>query len=159
MATISFKLNGKAATVTTEPERPLLEVIREDFKLVGTRYGCGEGSCGSCSVLADGKRIFSCSVPISDCAGKSLTTIEGLAAGDTLHPLQQAFLDEGAFQCAFCTSGMIMAAVALLARKPNPSEQEIKEGLNSNICRCGAHVQIVKAVRRVSARAGVEVTR
>ena len=160
MASVSFTLNGKATTVTTEPDRPLLDVLREDFDLAGTRYGCGEGACGSCSVLSNGQRIFSCSVPVSACQGKSLTTIEGLASGGRLDPVQQAFLDEGAFQCAYCTSGMIMACVALLSRKPRPSEQEIKEGLNSNICRCGVHPQIIKAVRRASARmAGARVIR
>lgn len=152
MATISFTLNEKAERVTTEPDRPLLEVLREDLKLVGTRYGCGEGACGACSVIVDGRRMFSCSVAVSEVEGKKVTTIEGLAAGDKLHPLQQAFLDESAFQCAFCTSGMIMTCASLLSRKPNPNEQEIKEALNGNICRCCIQPQIVKAVQKASAQ-------
>lgn len=147
---LKFTVNGKATTVNTEADRPLLEVLREDLQLVGTRYGCGEGACGACSVLVDGRRMFSCSIQVSDVANKSVTTIEGLARGEVLHPVQQAFVDEGAFQCAFCTSGMIMAAIALLDRNPNPTEQQIKDGMNGNICRCCAHPEIIKAVRRAS---------
>lgn len=145
-----FTVNGKAASVTTEGDRPLLEVLREDLQLVGTRYACGEGACGACGVLVDGKRIFSCLTPVSEISGKSITTVEGLARGQTLHPVQQAFLDEGAFQCAFCTSGMIIAAIALLNRNASPSEEQIKEGMNGNICRCCVQSQIVKAVHRAS---------
>jgi aerobic-type carbon monoxide dehydrogenase small subunit (CoxS/CutS family) len=128
-------------------------VLREDLQLTGTRFGCGQGDCGACSVLIDGKRAFSCSTNVADVDGKSITTIEGLANGDTLHPVQQAFLDEGAFQCAYCTSGMIIATVALLNETPAPSDSDIRKGMNGNLCRCCSHVKIVNAVRR-AAKAG-----
>lgn len=150
-----FTINGNAAAVHTETDRPLLEVLREDLHLLGTRYGCGEGACGACSVLVDGRRMFSCSVPVSEVAGKSITTIEGLAKGDVLHPMQQAFLDEGAFQCAYCTSGMIIAAIALLDRNPSPSEQDIRQGMNGNLCRCCAQPEIVRAIQRASVQMAV----
>lgn len=151
-ATIAMTVNGQQKTITTEEDRSLLEVLREDLHLVGTRYGCGEGACGACSVIVDGRRMFSCSTAVSQVQGKNITTIEGLAKGETLHPLQQAFMDEGAFQCAFCTSGMIMNGVALLSRNPNPTDAEIAEGMNGNICRCCVQPQIVKAIRRASAQ-------
>ena len=152
-ATITFTVNGRKQSVTTDRERPLLDVLREDLQLIGTRFGCGQGDCGACSVLIDGKRAFSCSTNIADVDGKSITTIEGLAHGETLHPVQQAFLDEGAFQCAYCTSGMIIAAVALLNETPAPSDDDIRKGMNGNLCRCCSHVKIVNAVRR-AAKAG-----
>lgn len=154
MATFNFTLNGKRQSVDTERDRSLLEVIREDLQLTGTRYGCGEGACGACSVLVDGKRTFSCATPVSEAEGKSITTIEGLATGDKLHPLQQAFIDEGAFQCAFCTSGMIIQGVALLNRKPNPTEAEIADAMNGNICRCCVQPQIIKAIHKASTQIG-----
>ena len=152
-ATITFTVNGRKQSVTTDRERPLLDVLREDLQLIGTRFGCGQGDCGACSVLIDGKRAFSCSTNVADVDGKSITTIEGLAHGETLHPVQQAFLDEGAFQCAYCTSGMIIAAVALLNETPAPSDDDIRKGMNGNLCRCCSHVKIVNAVRR-AAKAG-----
>jgi aerobic-type carbon monoxide dehydrogenase small subunit (CoxS/CutS family) len=152
-ATITFTVNGRKQSVTTDRERPLLDVLREDLQLIGTRFGCGQGDCGACSVLIDGKRAFSCSTNVSDVDGKSITTIEGLAHGETLHPVQQAFLDEGSFQCAYCTSGMIIAAVAMLNETPAPSDDDIRKGMNGNLCRCCSHVKIVNAVRR-AAKAG-----
>ena len=152
MASFNLNINGRQQTVNTEADRTLLEVPREDLQLVGTRYGCGEGACGACSVLVDGQRRFSCQLPVSETAGKSITTIEGLAKGDVLHPLQQAFIDEGAFQCAYCTSGMIIAGISLLNRKPNPTDAEIIEGMNGNLCRCCVQPQIVKAVKKASAQ-------
>jgi aerobic-type carbon monoxide dehydrogenase small subunit (CoxS/CutS family) len=146
----TLTINGQQKTVNTAGERSLLEVLREDLQLVGTRYGCGEGACGACSVLVDDQRIFSCQMTVAEMNGKSITTIEGLAKGNQLHPLQQAFIDEAAFQCAFCTSGMIMAGVALLNRKPNPSEKEIAEAMNGNICRCCVQPQIISAIRKAS---------
>src|SRR5271167_3757635 len=119
--TLNFTVNGQRRTVTTDPDRPLLDVLREDLQLTGTKYGCGERQCGACSVLVDGKRVFSCGMPASRAEGKTIVTIEGLAKGDTLHPVQEAFLAEGAFQCGYCTPGMIIAAVALLEEKPNPN--------------------------------------
>jgi aerobic-type carbon monoxide dehydrogenase small subunit (CoxS/CutS family) len=155
--TIPVRVNGREVNVApADAERPLLEVLREDLELTGTKYGCGEGACGACSVLVDGKRIFSCSTPVSKLAGKSITTIEGLAGdaghttGDKLHPVQQAFLDCNAFQCGYCTPGMIMATVALLAQKPNPTEDEIREGMNGNLCRCCAYANIHAAVKRAA---------
>ncbi len=149
-ASISFTLNGKSTAVEVDPNRPLLDILREDIHLTGTKYGCGEGACGACSVLANGKRIFSCSTPMSEVAGKSITTIEGLANGGTLHPLQQAFLEERGFQCGYCTAGMIMNATALLNAKPNPTEAEIREEMNGNLCRCCAHTRIIHAIHRAT---------
>lgn len=150
-ATIHLNVNGKAHELTTDHRRPLLDVLREDLQLTGTHYGCGEGQCGACSVLVDGKRVFSCKTPAAETDGKQITTIEGLSDGQSLHPLQQAFLDESAFQCGFCTSGMIMAATALLKEKPNPSDQEIVAGMNGNLCRCCTYVRIQSAIRRAVA--------
>ena len=149
-ASISFTLNGKPTSVESDPDRSVLEVLREDLQLTGTHYGCGEGACGACSVLVNGKRIFSCSTPVTEIAGKSITTIEGIANGDQLHPVQRAFLEEKAFQCAYCTSGMIINSVALLSRNPNPSEEEICSAMNGNLCRCCTYPRIVRAIRRAS---------
>jgi len=146
--TIRFAVNGGERAVETDPERPLLEVLREDLELTGTKYGCGEGQCGACSVLLDGKRVNSCRIPVSRAEGKAVVTIEGVANGDELHPIQRAFLDEGAFQCGFCTAGMIVSAVELLERWPNPTDAEIIAGMNRNICRCCSYPSIVRAVRR-----------
>jgi aerobic carbon-monoxide dehydrogenase small subunit len=153
-ATLNLTVNGRQRSVTTDPQRPLLDVLREDLQLTGTKYGCGEARCGACSVLLDGKRIFSCRTPVENAAGKSIVTIEGLAEGNKLHPIQEAFLQENAFQCAYCTSGMIMAAVALLADKPHPTDAEIVAGMNRNICRCCSYPKITAAIRRASAVAG-----
>jgi aerobic-type carbon monoxide dehydrogenase small subunit (CoxS/CutS family) len=149
-ASISLRVNEKPVSVQTDPQRALLDVLREDLHLTGTKYGCGEGACGACSVLADGKRIFSCSTTIEEVAGKSITTIEGIAAGDTLHPVQQAFLEEKAFQCAYCTSGMIINSVALLKRNAHPTDEEICSAMNGNLCRCCTYPRIVSAIRRAS---------
>jgi aerobic-type carbon monoxide dehydrogenase small subunit (CoxS/CutS family) len=148
--TFTFKVNGRPTTVTTERDRSLLEVIREDLQLTGTHYGCGEGACGACSVLMDGKRIFSCATPVYEAEGKTITTIEALANGDVLHPVQQAFVDESAMQCGYCASGMIIATIALLGRKTNPTDGEIIEGMNGNICRCCGYERIAAAVRRAA---------
>jgi aerobic-type carbon monoxide dehydrogenase small subunit (CoxS/CutS family) len=148
--TFTFTVNGRATTVTTERDRSLLEVLREDLQLTGTHYGCGEGACGACSVLSDGKRIFSCATPVYEAEGKAITTIEGLGRGETLHPVQQAFLSESASQCGYCAAGMIVAAVALLGRKPNPSDREIIDGMNGNLCRCCGYEKILAAVRKAS---------
>ena len=149
-AAITFIVNRQSHTVTTDPQRPLLDVLREDLHLTGTRFGCGQGDCGACTVIIDGKREFSCSTLIGEVAGKSVRTIEGLADGQTLHPVQQAFMDENAFQCAYCTSGMIMAAVALLEEKPAATDAEIRQWMNSNLCRCCAQTRILNAVRSCS---------
>jgi aerobic-type carbon monoxide dehydrogenase small subunit (CoxS/CutS family) len=149
----SFQLtvNGKSAAVTGDANRSLLEVLREDLQLTGTKYGCGEGACGACTVLVDGKRIFSCSTPTREVVGKKIQTIEGLAPdGDTLHPVQKAFCDEGAFQCGYCTAGMIMTTVALLGRNAKPTDGEIADWMNGNICRCCSHLNIMAAVKRAA---------
>jgi aerobic-type carbon monoxide dehydrogenase small subunit (CoxS/CutS family) len=155
-APIQLKLtvNGKPAAVTTPPDRSLLEVLREDLQLTGTKYGCGEGACGASSGLVDGKRLVSFSTRAAEVAGNSITTIVGLGQGDKLHPIQEAFLAEGSFQCGFCTPGMILATVALLDRKPRPSDAEIAQAMNGNLCRCCTYPRIIAAVRRAAQAAG-----
>jgi len=146
-----LKINGQSITVEAEPDAHLLTVLHEDLDMIGTKYGCGEGQCGACTVLIDGKAQRSCITPISAANGKSITTVEGLAKNDHLHPVQQAFLDEEAMQCAYCTSGMIMSAVSLLNTKPNPTDAEILQFMQGNICRCGTYPRIVSAIRKASA--------
>lgn len=143
-------LNGRARRIESEAERPLLDVIREDFGLTGTKYGCGEGQCRACTVLMDGKPVTSCLIPMRAAAGKRITTIEGLGDAANLHPVQQAFLEAGAMQCGYCTPGMILRTVALLEASPNPTETQIVEGLNGNLCRCGGYIQILEAVRKAA---------
>src|SRR5947207_5590061 len=142
-----FSVNGKEVNVQTPGDRVLLEVLREELGLTGTKYGCGEGACGACTVLVNGKRTFSCSTMVSEVVGKLITTIEGLAKGDQLHPVQEAFASEGAFQCGYCTSGMIMATVNLLDRKPNPTDKEIVDWMNGHLCRCCSYVKYMQAIR------------
>jgi len=149
-AQIKLVVNGKEANVSTAGDRSLLDVLREDLHLTGTKYGCGEGACGACSVILENKRVFSCSTPVREVAGKSITTIEGLASGDSLHPVQQAFLEEQSFQCGYCTVGMIMCAAVLLKETPNPNEEQIVKGMNGNICRCCTYPRIVSAVKRAA---------
>ena len=153
-ATVNLTVNGRPRAVTTDGDRTLLDVLREDLQLTGTKYGCGEGQCGACSVLLDGRRVFSCRTPVSRAEGKAVVTVEGLAKGDALHPVQQAFLDEEAFQCGYCTAGMIVAAVALLDANPKPGDDEILEAMNRNLCRCCSYSNILQAVRRASGREG-----
>lgn len=147
-ATLQLTVNGRQRDVTTDPERPLLDVLREDLSLCGSKYGCGQAQCGACSVLLDGRRAFSCRTPVSAAAGKKITTIEGLETDGKLHPVQQAFLDEGALQCGFCVPGMIIAAAGLLSEKPKPTDDEIIAAMNRNICRCCNYPNILAAVRR-----------
>jgi aerobic-type carbon monoxide dehydrogenase small subunit (CoxS/CutS family) len=148
---VRFKLNGKEVTVETAPERMLLWVLRTDLAHTGAKYGCGEGYCGFCTVLVDGRPELSCQFPLAKAEGRSVLTIEGLAAADgRLHPLQQAFIDHGAMQCGFCTPGMILQAYALLRRKPDPTEAEIAEALEGNLCRCNNYGRIIAAVRQAS---------
>jgi len=148
--TVNFTVNGKKKTVTTDPGRSLLEVLREELDLTGTKYGCGEGRCGACTVIMDGERVLSCVMPVAQADKKSITTIEGLADGNSLHPVQEAFLAEGAMQCGYCTPGMIMTAAALLEKNPRPTDEEITEAMNVNICRCNGYTKILNAVRRAS---------
>ncbi len=131
----------------TDSQRPLLEVLREDLQLTGTKYGCGEGQCRACTVLLDGRPVTSCLTPLASAEGKRIVTIEGLAAKGELHPVQQAFLDANAMQCGYCVPGMILTAAALLERNPNPSDRETEEALNGNLCRCCGYRNIVTAVR------------
>ena len=151
-AKITLIVNGEERTVETDPQRPLLDVLREDLHMTGPKYGCGEGLCGACTVLMDGKYIRSCVTPVFLASKKKITTIEGLADGNSLHKLQQAFLDEGAIQCGYCTPGMILTAAALLNENPNPTDQQIAEWMNGNICRCSGYTKIHKAIRRAAAQ-------
>ena len=151
--TVRFKLNGKEVGVETSPERMLLWVLRTDLAHTGTKYGCGEGFCGACTVLVDGKPTLSCQFQLAKAAGKEVLTIEGLAKGGRLHPLQQAFIDHGALQCGYCTPGMLLQAYALLGRKPKPTEAEIAEALELNLCRCGSYNRIIAAVRTAAGTA------
>jgi aerobic-type carbon monoxide dehydrogenase small subunit (CoxS/CutS family) len=151
---ITITVNGHEKTIESDPERPLLNVLREDLQLTGSKYGCGEGLCGACSVLLGDKRVFSCSTPVKFAAGKTVTTIEGLSQGDMLHPVQQAFYDCEAYQCGYCTPGMIMAAVALLKTKPKPTEVEIINAMNGNLCRCCGYPRILNAVRQAAGLEG-----
>lgn len=150
MAAIRLAINGKSYSVDTDPQTSLLTVLREDLDLTGSKYGCGEGMCGACTVLIDGKAQRSCVTRVGSVAGKPITTIEGLANGDQLHPVQQAFLDVGAMQCAYCTSGMIMSAVALLKKNPSPSESDIVDFMDGNVCRCGTYSRIVTAIQKAA---------
>jgi len=143
-------VNGTEQHVNVEPEKPLLYVLRDDLGLTGTKHGCGEGQCGACTVMVDGTPERSCRLAVSASTGKKITTIEGLTHADRLHPVQQAFLDLEAFQCAYCTPGMIIAAAALLDRIPKPSDQQIISHMEGNICRCGAYGRIIEAVRHAA---------
>ncbi len=145
--TVTLTVNGKNHAITTDPERPLLDVLREELGLTGTKYGCGEGRCGACTVLMEGRRVHACQVRVADAGGKTITTIEGLAKDGTLHPVQEAFLAESAMQCGYCTPGMVMATVALLQKNPHPSDAEIIDWMNGNLCRCNGYTKILRAVR------------
>ncbi len=148
--TITFTVNGQTRTLTTDPQRPLLDVLREDLQLTGTKYGCGEGQCRACTVLLNGKAVASCVTPVSKADKQELLTIEGLAHGDQLHPVQQAFLTEGASQCGYCTPGMILGVVALLKENPAASESQLTAGMQRHLCRCCNYPKIVKAIRRAA---------
>lgn len=150
--TIHFKINGVERSVIADPERTLLDVIREDLQLTGTKYGCGEEKCRSCTVLMDGRPVTTCTTPVGDVAGKNIVTIEGLAKGDTLHPVQEAFMTEDAMQCGYCVPGMILTAVALLEQNADPTDDEIVEWMNGNICRCCGYPNLINAVRRAAGR-------
>lgn len=145
-----LQVNGTIQTIDADESASLLTVLRDQLNLTGSKYGCGEGQCGACTVLVDGYSRRSCITKIGTVADKKITTIEGLAAGERLHPVQQAFLDEQAMQCAYCTSGMIMSAVALLNKSAHPSRTEIVDFMDGNVCRCGTHPRIVAAIERAS---------
>jgi aerobic-type carbon monoxide dehydrogenase small subunit (CoxS/CutS family) len=150
MATIHLAVNGRSYSVDADPQTSLLTVLRDHLDLTGSKYGCGEGQCGACTVLIDGKAQRSCITKVGTVAEKQITTIEGLARGDHLHAVQQAFLDVGAMQCAYCTSGMIMSAVALLSQNPHPNENEIVAFMDGNICRCGTYSRIIAAIQKAA---------
>jgi aerobic-type carbon monoxide dehydrogenase small subunit (CoxS/CutS family) len=149
----SLNVNGKKLPIDAEATANLLSVLRNDLNLTGSKYGCGEGQCGACTVLVDGVLMRSCVTQVGRAAGKQITTIEGLEKDGKLHPLQEAFIKADAMQCAYCTSGMLMAASALLEKKPKPSRDEIIEGMNSNICRCGVYQRIIEAIQIASGQA------
>jgi aerobic-type carbon monoxide dehydrogenase small subunit (CoxS/CutS family) len=148
--TIKFQLNGKQTEALIDPTQTLLWVLRNHFGLTGTKFGCGIGFCGACTVLIDDEPVRSCQLSVGDAAGKKIVTVEGLATNGKLHPVQKAFVEHDALQCGFCTPGMIMNATGLLKKNPVPSVQQVKEGMENNLCRCGAHVRIVEAVLTAS---------
>jgi aerobic-type carbon monoxide dehydrogenase small subunit (CoxS/CutS family) len=150
--TISFKLNGKPTKLEVDSDRMLLWVLRTDLGLTGTKYGCGQSYCGACTVVIGKEAVRSCMFPIKSVQGKEVTTIEGLAKGDTLHPLQQAFADHGAVQCGFCTPGMIMNAYAMLLKNPKMTREQIIAGMENNLCRCSGHTRIVQAIESVATK-------
>jgi len=147
---VTMTVNGRARTFDVEPNRLLLNLLREDLDLTGVKYGCGIGECGACTVLLDGEPVMACMTLAVDCEGATVETVEGLSSGEALHPIQEAFIEEGAVQCGFCTPGFIMATKALLGESPEPTEPEIREYLKGNICRCTGYVNIVKAVQRAA---------
>ncbi|KAB2967250.1 MAG: (2Fe-2S)-binding protein [Thermoanaerobaculia bacterium] len=153
-SSIRFQLNGQPTALEVDGARMLLWVLRGELGLTGAKYGCGEGVCGACTVLVDGAAVHACTTPVSAVAGKRVVTIEGLAAGERLHPLQEAFVEHGALQCGYCTPGMILAAHALLAEHPHATRAQILAGLEDHLCRCGAHQRIVAAVEQVAAGKG-----
>ena len=153
-SSIRFHLNGKSTALEVDGSRMLLWVLRGELGLTGTKYGCGEGVCGACTVLVDGAAVHACATPVAAVAGKRVVTIEGLAAGGRLHPLQEAFVAEGALQCGYCTPGMILTAHALLEQNPRATREQIVAGLDENLCRCGAHQRILAAVEKVAAGKG-----
>jgi aerobic-type carbon monoxide dehydrogenase small subunit (CoxS/CutS family) len=147
---VRFRLNGKPTTVQTDGERQLLWVLRGDLGLTGAKYGCGIGECGACTVLVDREAVSACQTPVKLVEGRDVVTIEGLGRDGKLDPVQQAFMDHGAFQCGYCTPGMILSACALLQREPRPSREAIVRGMEGNLCRCGAHQRIVAAIEEAS---------
>jgi aerobic-type carbon monoxide dehydrogenase small subunit (CoxS/CutS family) len=147
-------LNGRARTIESEADTPLLYVLRDELGLNGAKYGCGLGQCGACTVIVDGQPVFSCLLPVAALAGREVRTIEGLGSADSPSAVQRAFIDEQAAQCGYCTAGMVMRAQALLERNPHPTEQQIRDHMAVNLCRCGTHMRILAAVRRAAAAMG-----
>ncbi len=147
---IEIEVNGVKHQIDADPETSLLEILRNDLGLTGTKFGCGESQCGACTVLIDGSAAHSCITPLSEAVGSSITTIEGLEKNGVLHPIQQAFLDEGAMQCGYCVAGMIMAASGLLHSNPHPTEEQITQRMGGNICRCGSYPRMIRAIQRAS---------
>ena len=147
---VAFTLNGRATTVHAEPGQTLLDVLRNTLALKATRLGCGLGQCGACTVIVDDHAVNSCDMPMWSVAGKHVTTLEGLGTADAPHPLQTAFIEEQALQCGYCTSGILMTAAALLKRNPHPSQDDIRQALEGNLCRCGVHNRVIRAVQKAS---------
>ena len=152
--TMDLLVNGVRHTIDAEPDRTLLTVLRDELELTGTKYGCGEGQCGACTVMLEDRALRSCQTKVSVAAGKRITTIEGLEQHGRLHPLQEAFLEHEAMQCGYCTSGMIVSGVALLKRNPNPSGEEIAQAMQGNVCRCGTYPRVVAAMQSASKKIG-----
>lgn len=148
--TRALDINGRQCPIASEGGTSLLTVLRDELGLIGARFGCGHGMCGACVVLVDGQPVPACRRTVDEVSGRAIVTIEGLAAGETLHPVQRAFLEEGAWQCGYCTSGMILAAVALLDRNPRPNEDQIREALAPHLCRCGVYLRAIRAVQRAA---------
>ncbi|HTP95925.1 MAG TPA: (2Fe-2S)-binding protein [Burkholderiales bacterium] len=148
--TFRFQVNGEPVSVSADPDTPLMYVLRNDLELKATRFGCGQGACGACNVLLDGHNVQSCDTPLWSVAGKSVVTVEGLGTIGRLHPLQQAFIDEQAAQCGYCVNGILISAKALLDRDPNPTEAAIRKALERNLCRCGTHNRIIRAIQRAA---------
>ena len=150
MSVIQLTVNGRAQSVDVDPETPLLYILRNDLKLNGPRFGCGLGQCGACTVIADGEAILSCVTPVSSAKGSRITTLEGIGTPEKPHPIQQAWIEEQAVQCGFCMNGQMMTAKALLDRNPNPTEKQIREGLEGVLCRCGTYYRVIRAVKRAA---------
>jgi nicotinate dehydrogenase subunit A len=151
MARISLRVNNQTRVVDTDPTTPLLYVLRDDLELHGPRFGCGLGQCGACTVIMDGNAVRSCSIPVSGAQNRGITTLEGLGSLDHPHALQTAFIEEQAAQCGYCMNGMIMVSKALLDKNPHPTDDQIKQALNGNLCRCGSHLRVIRAVKRAAA--------
>jgi aerobic-type carbon monoxide dehydrogenase small subunit (CoxS/CutS family) len=149
---INFILNGNRITLDVPPSRRVIDILRENLELTGTKEACGEGECGACTILVDGKSVLSCLMLAPQLEGKEIMTVEGVSSGDMLHPVQEAFVTEGAVQCGFCTPGMIMQSVYLLSQNPSPTKDEIREGISGNLCRCTGYQKIVDAIHKVSLR-------
>jgi nicotinate dehydrogenase subunit A len=156
MPHIRFRLNGADASLETDLERPLLDVLRTEFRLVGPHFGCGAGECGACNVIVDDRATASCDMPLWSVAGKHVTTLEGLGSAEQPHPLQRAFIAEQAMQCGYCIPGILMTAASLLRQNPSPSAEEVKSVLDRNLCRCGSHNRIVRAVLRAASEMATE---
>ena len=150
MPSVRFRLNGAETEVDADPDRSLLDILRGQFDIIGAHFGCGAGECGACNVIVDDRAVSACDTPLWSVADKDVTTIEGLGSSDQPHPLQRAFIAEQALQCGYCVSGILVSAAALLKRNPSPSSREVKEALDRNLCRCGSHNRMVRAVLRAA---------